>query len=468
MQRTRRAALAAIAGMIPIAGCGGSGDAWAVDEQPTVESNAETRTEREPVEPTSTGPTFEDIAGEYDADIYVLAQGEQFRAVDASETEVARSDGLGRVITDAQAAIPEGRLLVATDGSLRVTIEQATGVSLGGLDGRTALTPTEDVGGAASLYRAAGETTGGQLDSFRIDMQYRGGSAVRVDGATGLVLDDVRIANVGEHGARLSDASSVDIRNSRIERTSKDAVSMTNCSDVRIDGCETTDSNRAVYAVSSSNVTIADVTARETEYNAFAMRDYTTNWTVRGCTAVDSASTPFSASVALEGSFVDCEAEGTTDDGEAGFEIEYKADNDEENQQNPVVGCSVESCTARDCNVGFSAREDDAKYDTDTPIVRPRFLDCTAVRCDTGLVIGDTVEEAVIRNFDPVECTTDIVDNGIRTIVDGVSENDGDPSAIEGEWAAHAEAAAELDVVVENTQDGTRYTATDRGVWVEQ
>jgi len=473
MERSRREALASIAGVIAIAGCGQPGNSWAADEQSTLESDIGNRTKEQAPESTGTDTgsvdtdvSFEEVSSSYDADIYILDRDGQFSAVDETEEELVQADDLGRAINDAQATISNGRIVVATGGLLRGAIEQANQITISGIDQRVTLMPTEDVGDSAAIYRATAGTNEGQLESFGIDMQYRGGSAVVADGYTGLTIDDAHIKQVGTHGIMLSDGASVDIRNSLVEDISKDAVSMTNCSDVKIEACETTNSNHAVYSSSASNITITDVTARETEYSAFALQNYTTDWEVTGCTAVNSASTPFSASPALNGSFVDCVAEGTTKSEEGGFRIEYRADNDDDNVQDPVVGCSVESCTARDCNRGFYARENDAKYDTDTPIIRPRFIDCTAVRCDTGLFIDDNVEEAIVQNFDPVECTTDIVDNGVRTIIDGESKNEGDPS-IEGEWFGHDETAVELDIVVTDTSDGTRYTATKVGTWEE-
>jgi hypothetical protein len=466
MKRSRREALASLAGMMTIAGCGQPGDSWALDEQSTAESDMVTLTDGEIAEPVSPDLTFEDVATEYDADIYILASDERFRAVDAAETEVARADDLGGVINNAQASLSSGSILVATAGSLGTAIEQANGIVISGLDGRVALTPTEDAGGSDAIYRAAGGTSSGQFTSFGIDMQYQSGAAIRADGATDLTFDDIQLVNAGDHGVRLTGAASVAIRNSGIERASTDAVSMANCSDVQIEACEVTDSNHAVSAAGSSSVTITDVTAREMEYSAFALQNYTTDWEVSGCTAVNSGNTPFAASVAPNGAFVDCEAVGTTSDGEGGFEIEYNADSDEDNQQNPIVGCSVESCTARNCNIGFYAREDDSNYDTDTPVVRPRFVDCTATDCATGLFIGDTVTEAIIENFDPVDCGTDMVDNGVRTIIDGVSENEGSPT-LGGQWFGRAGTARELDVVVEDTETGTQYEATATGGWEE-
>ena len=462
MERSRRGTLASIAGVLALAGCGRPESA-ARDEQSTIGADMDDRT-REILE--SSGPTVsaEELIADYDADVYILTRDEQFAAVDDTEEELLRAENLGRAINQAQATLSDGRIIVAATGSLNVPIEQANGISIGGPDPRAILTPADDVGESYEIYRVSAGTSGGQFDSLGVDMQYKGGSAVHAEGSSDLAFDDVVIKNAGEHGVRLSDAESVEIRNSRVESTSKNAVSITGCSDVQIDACEVTGSNHAVYATNSSNVTLTDVTARETEYSAIAFQDYTTNWEVTGCTAVDSASTPFAASTAINGSFVDCVAEGTTNANEGGFEVEYKADNDAENRQNPVVGCSVVSCTARDCNMGFYAREDDTKYDTGTPVLRPRFVDCTATGCDTGLFIGETVREAVIENFDAVDCNTDIVDNGMRTIIDGRSENEGDPST-EGEWFGHADSAAELDVVVEDTQAGTRYKATAQGGW---
>lgn len=457
MGRSRRQLLASLAGVLTLAGCGRPESAGR-NGPPTVGAD---RAKQQMVELNDRNVSAEELIAEYDADLYILAREDQFHGIDDTEKTVVQADDLGRVINEAQATLTEGRILAATGGLLGVAIEQADQITLTGLDQRVELTPTETAGESDAIYRAG--TSGGRFESFNIDMQYRGGSAVSADGYTDLVLDDILIRQVGEDGITLSGGESVAIRESRFEGISKDAVSITNCSAVRMDSCEVAEANHAVYAPRSSNITISDVTTRATEYSSIAMVDYTTDWEVNGCRAIDSGSTPFSASTALNGSFVDCVAEGTTGTNEAGFEIEYNSDNDEENRRDPVVGCSVESCTAHDCDVGFYAREDE-DHDTGTPVVRPRFIDCTATGCETGLVIGDNVQEAVVENFEAVDCTTDMVDNGVRTIIDGESENEGDPSE-EGQWFGQADAAVALDVVVEDTLDGTRYTATEQGGW---
>lgn len=467
MERSRRGVLASVAGVFALAGCGSPESAWPVDEQPTIEADLKERAKQQLTESSGRNVSATDLVAEYDADVYVFAEDDQFLAVDETETELAATDDLGRTINEAQATLADGRIVVAADGLLRVAVEPANRISIRGVDPRAGFTPAETVDGSSVLYRLSDGTAETDLTSVTLDMQYRGGSAIRADGATGLAFDDLRVRNVGAHGTVFAGGRAIDIRNTQFEGVSKNAVQVTDCSDVRIASCESTGSDRAVYVTDSSNVTISDYTTRNADYNAIGLYDYTENWEITGCTAVDSGSTPFSASTARNGSFIDCVAEGTKTSGEAGFEIEYKADSDEENTQDPIVGCSVESCTARDCSVGFYAREDDSKYDTGTPIVRPRFVDCTAESCDTGLFIGDTVEEAIVENFEAVDCNTDVVDNGKRTIVDGRSTNEGDPST-QGEWFGFAEAAAELDVVVEDTQEGTGYTATERGVWQER
>jgi len=406
----------------------------------------------------------EAIVAKYDADIYILARGELFQAIDDTEATLLEAEDLGSVINDAQATLSDGRVLVAADGLLGAAIEQANQVSISGPNEGVELTPAEAVGGSYAIYRTPPGTSGGRLESFNIDMQYRGGSAVVADGETGLNLADVHIKNAGTHAIALSGGASADIRDARFESTSKDAVNITGCTDVQIDGCEVSDSNHAVSVASSSNVTIRDSTTRGAEYSAIALQEYTTNWKVTGCKAINSGSTPFAASTVQNGTFVDCVAEGTTNDRQGGFEIEYNADHDDDNREDPVVGCSVVSCTARDCNMGFYAREDDSKYETGIPVFRPQFVDCKAVDCDTGLFLGDNVVEAVVRNFDAVDCGTDIVDDGIRTIADGRSANGGDP-ATEGQWFGHADTALELDVVVEDTQTGTQYEARAKDGW---
>lgn len=460
MGRSRRQLLASLAGVLTLAGCGRPESAGR-NEQSTVGADLDDRAEQEMVELDERNVSAEELVTRHEADIYVLAREEQFRAIDDTEETLVQADGLGRVINEAQATLTEGRILVAAGGLLDVAIEQAEQITLVGLDQRVELTPTASAGESDAIYRAG--TNGGRFESFRIDMQYRGGSAVSAEGFTDLVLDDILIQQVGEDGIAFSAGESGVIRDSRFEGISKDAVSITDCSAVQIESCEVAEANHAAYVPRSSNVTISDLSTRATEYSAIAMVDYTTDWEVNGCTATDSGSTPFSASTALNGSFIDCVAEGTKKANEGGFEIEYNSDNDEENRRDPVVGCSVESCTARDCDVGFYAREDE-NHDTGTPVVRPRFIDCTATGCETGLVIGDNVEEAIVENFEAVDCNTDIVDNGVRTIIDGESENEGNPSN-EGQWFGQADAAVALDVVVKDTLDGTRYTATARGGW---
>ncbi|WP_324663700.1 right-handed parallel beta-helix repeat-containing protein [Haloarcula sediminis] len=462
MELSRRETVAALAGVLALAGCGRPESAGR-NEQSTVGADLDDRAKQQLGDSSGRSVSAEELVAGYEADIYVLAQGEQFHGIDETEETLVQADDLGRVINEAQATLGEGHILVAAGGLLGVAIEQASQITLVGLDERVELTPTDAAGESDPIYRIPAETTGGQFESISIDMQYRGGSAVSADGYTELVLDGIHIQHVGEHGITLADGESIEIRDARFESISKDAVSITNCSGVQMDSCDVTEANHAVYAGSSSNVTISDVTARRAEYSAFAIGDYTTNWEVTGCRAIDGGSTPFTASTALSGAFVDCVAEGTTGTNEGGFEIEYNSDNDEQNRRDPVRDCSVVSCTARDCNVGFYAREDE-NHDTGTPIIRPRFIDCTAANCDTGLFIGSNVEEAIVEGFDPVDCDTDLVDNGVRTIIDGKSENEGDPSN-EGQWLGHADAAVALDVVVVDTLDGTRYTATEQGGW---
>ncbi|WP_262174754.1 right-handed parallel beta-helix repeat-containing protein [Haloarcula laminariae] len=462
MERSRRGMLASVAGVLALAGCGRPESAGP-DERSTIAASLETRAKQQMDEPNEQRVSTEALVDEYEADRYVLARGEQFHAIDDAEETLVRADDLGRAINEAQATLTDGRVLVAASGLLGVPIEQADQISLAGLDERGELTPTEDAGESYALYRASDGTTGGRFESLTLDMQYRGGSAISVDRCSGLVLNDLDIDNVGVAGVVLSGSESVDIRDSRFEGISKEAVSLTNCSAVRVESCTVTEANNAAAVANSSDITISAVDARATDYSAFTIEDYTTNWEVSDCTAIDSGSTPFSASTALNGAFVGCVAEGMTKANEAGFEIEYNSDQDEENRRNPVRGCSVVSCTARDCNVGFYTREDEA-HDTGTPVIRPRFIDCTATGCDTGLFIGANVEEAIVENFDAVDCNTDIVDNGVRTIIDGKSENAGNPSS-EGQWFGQAATAAELDVVVEDTSDGTQYTATEQGGW---
>ncbi len=74
-----------------------------------------------------------------------------------------------------------------------------------------------------------------------------------------------------------------------------------------------------------------------------------------------------------------------------------------------------------------------------------------------SITIDTNCEDTVLENTDQ----TTITDNGIRTVIDGISENSGDPN-VEGQWNGNARPG----VIVEDTQNDELYVATVTGDWI--
>lgn len=463
MKTTRRKALVALSGLVAAAGCLSAGRS--VPSDALVEQAETTRPETEtPTEAQTTRDPMEVAFEDSDVDIFVYESDGLFRAVDRSDDVVARSEDLGRVLNDAQDVLSEGQIVVGADGPVGTGVSHGDAITIRGADRRPEMTPAEGSDRSFVPWETTGGPRGGRLASFHVDMRRRGGSGVRLEGFSELEVDEVWIANAAENGLVLAGGEFADVRNCRFESLGNDAIQVVDSAGVTVEGCESAGDDYGVYVDGSTDVEIRGYRSEGARFNSVALYEYTENWTVVDCEAVDSGHTPFAASPALNGSFVDCTARGTTADGEGGFEIEYKAGHDDDNRKRPVEGCSVVSCRAVDCHMGFYAREDDRKYTTGTPVVRPTFRDCTAVDCDVGLYLGDNVVEAVVDGFEAVGCATDVVDEGTRTIRDGRSENVGDPS-VEGQWNGHAATAAELDVTVYDTESGVEYRGADDGTW---
>lgn len=451
MRSTRRGALAIAAATLT--GCTGRVD------RPSETDDADGSGEDD-------GSTaLEDPLVERVVNLYVYDTDEGVVATEETGRTASRTDDLGRAVNDAQSPVARGNVVLATGGRSETPIAVDDGIELCGVESRPTLTPDENVEHPFDLVSTADGPSGGRVETLELAMERRGRSAARCTGFADLTFVDLLVTSTVDHGLHLDGGRGVEVRDCRFEDVGDDAIRIEDSSQLLVEDCELVRTGfYGVYARGSSDVTVRNVRSTGTRFNSFAMYDYTEDWQVVDCAASGDGHAPFAASPALNGSFVDCEAEGIDAEGEGGFEIEYKAGHDREDLQRPVEGCSVVSCTAIDCNMGFYAREDDREYETGTPVIRPRFVDCTAVNCDTGLFIDDNVVEAIVRGFEAVECEVDVVDEGTRTIVDGRSENAGDP-AVEGQWNGHAEAAAELDVVVENTEDGTLHEATEDGNW---
>ncbi len=397
-------------------------------------------------------------------DIIVYDRQGEYHIVDGEQVTSSQSSDLGHVINEAQAMISEGSILIAADGQSRTEIVHSDSIVIGGIEGRTTLTPTEDIDRSFDMYHTPNGPDGSRFESFQIDLEDRGRTAIRSAGFSDIAFDRVRIHNTVKHGLTLSEGRTAEVRNCRFREIGDDAIRIDNTSDVTIDNCIGTETAYGIHARDSSNVVVRGYRSQDAQWNGVAIYDYTENWKVIGCRAVDDGHTPFAASPALNGSFIGCVAEGTTAEREGGFEIEYKAGHDSDNREEPVEGCSVVSCTAIECNLGFYAREDTSKDVTNTQVIRPRFIDCTAIDCETGLFVDENVVEAIIRDFTPVACATDIVDHGTRTVIDGRSENEGDP-AVEGQWNGHGRTAADFGVTIRDTTTETRYKATKTGTW---
>lgn len=480
MRTTRRNALLTTVGLASLSGCEvleGSNAAerrepdppTATDTSPSTEPSTESAVSGEttPGDETETPDGRVGVTLDRAVDALVSEHGGEFRAVSNGEVIASHPDDLGRVIDDAQRELSGGYVLVAASGPSSTEIGHGDDVTIGSLDRRTKLVPAEEAGDSFETHLASNEPDDSRLESLCIDMENRGGPAVRSEGFTSADFDDLVVRNTagfGGHGLALVGGRSADVRDCRFTGIGDNALRVVDSSDVSVRDCESVGARYGIYARDSSGLLVRGFRSRETRFNSVAMYDYTENWKVVGCRAVDGGHTPFAASAARNGSFVGCLAEGITADREGGFEVEYKAGHDSDNREAPVEGCSVISCTAVDCNMGFYAREDRSNYTTDTEVVRPKFVDCTAVGCETGLFVGGNVVEAIVRGFDAVDCATDVVDEGTRTMVEGRSENEGDP-AVGGQWNGHAETAARFDVTVEDTASDTLYKATTAGTW---